>query len=368
MDVLKELEVFRSKDIDYKRVLSSMCTIPHPIAVKAHEMFINANLGDPAIFRGCAELEKKVISMIGELLHHSKAVGYVCSGGTEANIQAIRAFRNLKRVKKPNVVVPESAHFSFDKACEVLCVEIRKAELDEEFKVDLCSVERLIDENTIGIVGIAGTTALGQIDPIEELSEIALEKDVFLHVDSAFGGFVIPFLDKKYRFDFELEGVSSITIDPHKMGMATIPAGCILFRDQSFLKALAVKTPYLITEEQYSLTGTRPATGVASTYAVLRHLGFDGLKKIVRKCLNVTAYLVDEMEKLGFETVVKPVMNVVCFKSDKAFKIRNELYKKRWVVSAIDKPRALRFVIMPHVDYEVVDDFVRELRTILRVV
>ncbi|WP_457549989.1 tyrosine decarboxylase MfnA [Archaeoglobus sp.] len=366
MEILEELKAFRCKDIPYSRVLSSMCTIPHPIAVKAHVEFINTNLGDPAIFRGSAELEREVIGMIGKLLHHSNAKGYVTSGGTEANVQAVRAFRNLKKVERPNVVVPESAHFSFDKAGDVLRVEVRKAKLDDEFKVDVGDVERLIDENTVGIVGIAGTTALGQIDPIEELSKLALEKDVFLHVDSAFGGFVIPFLDLDVKFDFELEGVSSVTVDPHKMGLATIPAGCILFRDSSFLKALVVETPYLITEEQFSLTGTRPATGVASTYAVMKLLGFEGFRRIVRDCIKATRYLVEKMNDLGFEPVIEPVMNVVCFKCEKAFEIRNELYKRGWVISAIRNPRALRFVVMPHANFNVIDEFIEELKKVLR--
>ncbi len=357
---------FGIEDIPYRRVLSSMCTVPHPVAVKAHVKFLNANLGDPAIFKGSYKLEREVVRMIGEILHNPNAEGYVSSGGTESNIQALRAFRNVKKVKEPNVVVPESAHFSFDKAGDVLRVEIRKARLDEEFKVDVGDVERLIDDNTVGIVGVAGTTSLGQVDPIEELSEIAIEKDVFLHVDAAFGGFVLPFLDRKFKFDFEVKGVSSISVDPHKMGLATIPAGCLLFRSGDFLKALAVKTPYLITEEQYTLTGTRPATGVASTYAVLKYLGYEGFKRVVRRCMDVTYYLIERMEELGFEKVIEPVMNVVCFKTDEAFKIRDELYKRGWVVSAIRNPTALRFVIMPHVSFSVIDDFINELKRVLK--
>ena len=362
---LKELKEFRKRDIPYTRVLSSMCTLPHPIAIKAHIEFISVNLGDPAIFRGSARLERAVIGMIGKILHHANAKGYVASGGTEANIQAIRAFRNLKRVKKPNVIVPESAHFSFDKAGDILNVEIRKAKLDDDFRVDINDVEKLINENTIGIVGIAGTTTLGQIDPIEDLSKLALERDLFLHVDSAFGGFVIPFLDLNIKFDFSLKGVSSMTIDPHKMGMATVPAGCILFRNKSFLDALAVNTPYLITKKQYTLTGTRPATGVASTYAVLRHLGFKGLKKIVKKCMDVTQYLLEKMNEIGFEQVIDPIMNIVCFKCKNAFKIRDELYGSGWIISAVNKPRALRFVIMPHVNFDIIDEFIRDLKKIL---
>jgi tyrosine decarboxylase/aspartate 1-decarboxylase len=97
---LKELKEFRKGDVPYTRVLSSMCTLPHPIAIKAHIEFISVNLGDPAIFRGSAKLEKVVISMIGKILHHTNAKGYVASGGTEANIQAIidEFIRDLKKI------------------------------------------------------------------------------------------------------------------------------------------------------------------------------------------------------------------------------------------------------------------------------
>jgi len=70
---------------------------------------------------------------------------------------------------------------------------------------------------------------------MDRLAELALSNDLFLHVDAAFGGFVIPFLDRKYDFDFSVKGVSSITADPHKMGMSTIPAGGLLFREEACL-------------------------------------------------------------------------------------------------------------------------------------
>ncbi len=367
--MLDELRSIRQEDISYSRVLSSMCTIPHPTAVKAHELFIETNLGDPGIFAGTWKLEQKLIGMLGELLHNPNAKGYICSGGTEANIQAIRAARNLMRrerkIDRPNIVVPESAHFSFEKTGDILGVEVRRAELDEEYRVDAGSVESLVDENTIAVVGIAGTTELGQIDPIEELSRLALDFGIPLHVDAAFGGLVIPFMDKLYPFDFELEGVTSITVDPHKMGMATIPAGGILFRDEEFLNTLIVETPYLTSRHQYTLTGTRPGTGVASAYAVLKQLGFEGMKHIVDECLRVAAILVEDMTALGFEPVIEPVMNVACFKTEKAEKIKEELYRRRWVISTIRNPRAIRFVVMPHVTEEVVKNFISEFNEVL---
>lgn len=363
MDVMEELRSYREKDIPYSHVLSSMCTVPHPIALEAHKMFIETNLGDPGIFIGTMELEKKLMEMIGKLLHCENAAGYICSGGTEANIQGIRAARNIQRKKiSPNIVIPKTAHFSFEKIGDILGVEIRRAGIDGDYKVDVGEVEKLVDDSTVAIVGIAGTTELGQIDPIVELSKLAEEKNIELHVDAAFGGLVIPFMDNPYPFDFQNPGVSSITIDPHKMGMATIPAGGIIFKDENYLKALEVETPYLTSKTQYTLTGTRPGTGVASAYAVLKHLGYDGMRDVVMECLKNTKVIVEEMQSLGFDPLIEPVMNVVAFPTEKAERIKDELYRKRWVISTIREPKAIRFVVMPHVTEEVIKEFISDFR------
>lgn len=366
--VMDELANIRSKDIPYSRVLSSMCTTPHPIAVEAHKLFLESNLGDPGIFLGTVELEKRLIAVMGDILHNPNTSGYICSGGTEANIQAVRAARNINEGE--NIVVPQSAHFSFEKVADILGLEVRKAELDEEFKVDVSSVENLIDENTASIIGVAGTTEFGQIDPMEELSGVAVDNDIPLHVDAAFGGLIIPFMGQeqgqKPPFDFQLDGVSSITIDPHKMGMATIPSGGIFFRDESYIDALAIETPYLTSKRQITLTGTRPGTGVASAYAVLKHLGEKGMEEIVSRCLSNTELLVTEMRELGFEPVIDPSMNIICFRTEKCERIKEELYKKRWVVSTIREPRAIRFVIMPHVNEKTIESFISDLKTILK--
>lgn len=370
-EVEERLASFRKEDIPYSRVLSSMCTTPHPLALKAHELFIETNLGDPGIFQGTRELEGLLLEMLGKILHNPNVAGYISSGGTEANIQGVRAARNLmrnkiKNPKEPNIVIPKSAHFSFEKIGDILGVEVRRASLDDDYRVNVAEVESLIDSNTVALVGIAGTTELGQIDPLVELSELAIEKGIEMHVDAAFGGLVIPFMDDPYPFDFQLEGVSSITIDPHKMGMATIPSGGILFRNERYLRALEVETPYLTTRTQYTLTGTRPGTGVASAFAVLYSLGFEGMKEIVSECIKNTKLLVEEMRALGFEPVIDPVMNVVSFKTEKAERIKENLMSRRWVISTIRNPRAIRFVIMPHVTEEVIGDFIKEFKKVLK--
>ncbi|KXB07959.1 L-tyrosine decarboxylase [candidate division MSBL1 archaeon SCGC-AAA385D11] len=355
------LEEARSKDVPYQRVLSSMCTRPHPLAIEAHRMFIETNLGDKVIFPGTAELEEKAVRMMGEMVNFSEVSGYITTGGTESNVQALRAARNMSDIQYPNVIVPESAHFSFDKIADVLRIEVRKAPLDDEFRADVGEVENMVDEKTLAIVGIAGTTEHGQIDSIPALGKIALDNGIFFHVDAAFGGFVIPFLEKKYEFGFEIKGVDSITMDPHKMGLSTIPAGGLLFRDKSFIEALKVHTPYLTTKDQYSFVGTRSGAAVASAFAVMKSLGREGYRKIVRRCIDLTRGLMDELGDIGVQPLIRPPMNVVTL-DVAGERVKERLYDKGWITS-VTRGGALRLVIMPHVTEEVLDDFIHDLKS-----
>jgi tyrosine decarboxylase/aspartate 1-decarboxylase len=363
-DIMDRLESYRAKDISYDRVLSAMCTRPHPIAVAANEMFIETNLGDAGLFPGTHELECEVVRILGSMLGAPSVHGYITTGGTESNIQAMRAARNSEMTTKPNIVVPSSAHFSFDKIADLLKMELRKAELDDSFRVDPGSVESLIDNNTVAIVGIAGTTEFGQIDPIKELSDIAVERELFLHVDAAFGAFVIPFLSRDYDFDFRLPGVSSMTADPHKMGMCTIPAGGLLFRDPSHLKGLQTRTPYLTIDTQHSLSGTRSGAVVAASYAVMKHLGNQGYRRLVDYCMGMTHQLVERASGFGVKPLVDPVMNVVVLDVGDTAAVRQALAKKGWFTSITRNPVGMRLVIMPHLSESAMDEFLDDLEEI----
>ena len=365
-EVMRLLEETRERDYRYDRFFSTMCTQPHPIAVKAHSMFLETNLGDPGLFPGVADMEERVVAMLGELLGCPNACGYVSTGGTESNIQAIRAARNEAGIKNGNIVVPASAHFSFDKIGDLLSLEVRKAELDESMRVDLSSVEGLVDERTVALVGIAGTTEFGQVDPIEDLAEIAEERSIHLHVDAAFGGFVLPFLKRRFKWDFSLPGVSSITIDPHKMGMSTIPAGGLLFRGPECLSALETETHYLTRARQASLTGTRSGAAAAATYAVMMHLGREGFQKIVDYCMDLTAHLVAGARTISVEPFIEPVMNVVALSVPSPATVREELMKLDWHVSMTREPnRALRLILMGHMSQERIDLFLADLESVL---
>jgi tyrosine decarboxylase/aspartate 1-decarboxylase len=343
----------KSEDMDHNYILSSMCTLPHPVAVRAHCMFMETNLGDPGLFSGTSALEKLLIERLGTLFHCSEAGGYATSGGTESNIQALRLAKALKKeVVYPNIVVPESAHFSFKKACDLLCLEMRAVPLGEDYRMDKEKAAEQLDKNTVCLVGIAGTTEYGMVDPIADLARIAVAHDIFFHVDAAFGGMVIPFLKNPVPFDFSLPGVASIAVDPHKMGLSTIPAGCLLTREPDILKNLNIDTPYLSVKQEYTLAGTRPGAPVVGALAVLDYLGVEGMKAVVSGCMKNNERLIAGMETFGIPRIITPDVNVA------TFTCRN--VPRPWKVSWTRQGH-LRIVCMPHVHGDRIEAFLKDI-------
>jgi len=362
--VLAELKKIHNLDQQYAdgRILCSMCTTPHPLAKKAYQMFFESNLGDSGLFPGSLQIENEVVHELATLLQGENAAGFVVSGGTEANLMALLTARNMAKVDQPEVVLPKSVHFSFTKICNLLSLKPVYARLDHSFRVDTTEVEKCINKNTIAIIGTAGTAELGTADPIDKLSEIALRHNVYLHVDAAFGGLIIPFLpNPKPTFDFSLEGVKSITIDPHKMGMAAISAGGILFKNAKTLKFIKTETPYLTDKVQYTFVGTRTGAAAASAWAVFKALGTEGFQKIVDACMKNTKLLAEGVKKAGFKLILEPTLNLVAFRSANTKGLAESLLTKGWFVSYVPRHDCIRIVVMPHVKSKHIHEFLQDL-------
>ena len=363
--ILKELDEAGSRDHHFcdGKVISSMCTEPLEIAKVAHSSFIEANLGNAGLYPGTLELERQVIGGLGQLLGLPGAAGGIVSGGTEGNITALWLARNI--VGKKKVIFPKSAHFSFHKACDILAMEPVMVGLDDNYTIDIDQAAAKIDDDLCAIVGIAGTTELGAVDNISALAEI-LPEDAFLHVDAAFGGFVLPFLDGAPEFDFKIPEVSSLTTDPHKMGMSTIPSGALLVRERDWIRKIHKDAPYLDMIGQLSaLSGTRSSAAVAATYAAMRALGREGYANIVKGCMDVTGHAKRRAEGMGLEPVMEPLMNILCLYVPEPRNIQKELGKKGWKVSVAQNPQSLRLVIMPHVTREGIDMLFDELEALI---
>ena len=342
----------------FDRVLSSMCTEPHPAAREAAERFLATNPGDPATYQTVAELEDRAVSLLGEVAGLADPAGYIASGGTEANIQAVRIARERARdhgIVTPNVVMPESGHFSFRKAADVLGVDLRVVPTDDDHRVHLDAVRETVDASTAMVVGVAGSTEYGRVDPIVELGEIAGSVDALFHVDAAWGGFVLPFSGHDWHFGHA--AVDTMTIDPHKMGQAAIPAGGLLVRDGSLLDRLVVDTPYLETSSQVTLTGTRSGAGVASVVAAMEALWPAGYADQYERSMANARWLAGEFERLGHEPV-EPILPLVA--ADVPDEIIESVRADGWRVARTGAGE-LRIVCMPHVNRTTLESFVVDL-------
>lgn len=374
-EIFEELEQYQEKDMKYSdgRILGSMCTEAEPIAKEVFYKFINSNLGDPGLFPGTKAIEDKAIKMIGSLVSIDNPYGHIVTGGTEANLMAMRAARNYarryKNITEPEMIVPKSAHFSFKKSADMFGMKVVEADMDG-YLIDVNSLENKINKNTAVIVAIAGTTELGLIDNVEEIAEIAKKHDIYLHVDAAFGGFVIPFLKEEGydfpKFDFSLDAVCSMTIDPHKMGLSVIPSGCILFRDKKYLDVMAVKAPYLTKKEQSTIVGTRSGASSAATLAVMESLGHEGYRKLALDVMDKTMMLKEGLEDIGYDLVVEPQLNIVAFyhKDIDTDYLADLLEQRGWRVSTSSYPKAIRVIVMKHISRDNIRDLLVDLKAI----
>lgn len=361
------LQAARARDFTYAsgRILGSMCTAPHPLAVEAHRLFLEANLGDPGHFPGAKDLEEDYVQKLLRICGATarSGAGQVTSGGSEANILALALMRET--TGRDEVIVPRTGHFSFEKAAKFMKMRLRIADVDEHYRVRPEAVDALVGPRTAGIIGIAGSTQLGSLDPIPSLGRLAQAHGVPLHVDAAFGGYLLPFRRPSFSFGFDVPGVTSVTIDSHKMGMGTLGAGALLVRDPAALEALAVETPYLSVPRQRGVLGTRSAAPVAAAWALLDALGQRGYARVVAACLKNTSHFVARLRAEHLAPLIQPELNIVAVPCLDPQRVQDDLTRHHWRVNVLPRLGAIRIICMPHVTREGLDEFLPDLVRVL---
>jgi len=347
---------------DFDRVLSSMCTEPHPRAHEAAVEFLATNPGDPATYQTVADLEQEAVDTLGEITGLDDPFGYVTSGGTEANIQAVHAARNRADADSDapgsdehNIVAPTSVHFSVNKAAEMLGVELRTVPVDDDYRADLDAVEAAVDDDTALVIGVAGSTEYGRVDAIPAMTEIAHDASARMHVDASWGGFILPFTD--YEWSFADAPIDSMAIDPHKFGQAPVPAGGLLARERATVDALAVDTPYLESTSQATLTGTRSGAGVAGAVAAMDELWPAGYRQQYRDQQANAEFLARELAVRGIDVVEPTLPLVTASLSTATFEA---LRDEEWRI-ARTAAGELRVVCMPHVSRASLEAFLADL-------
>ncbi len=327
---------------------------------------METNLGDPALNPGARDLELKATSLLLQLARAPIGAGGVfVSGGSEANFTALRLAAKL--TGRREIVLPRNAHFSFDKAIDYLGMQPVWAHVTDDWRVDVDHVASLVSERTACVVAIAGSTEFGTVDDVPALARICRERGVRLHVDAAWGGFLLPFLrDRGFpETDFAVEGVTTMTIDPHKFGLAPIPSGFLAARQGDDFIRTSTPTPYVSVERQPTLQGTRSGAASAATFAVMTHLGHDGYRANAERAVGIAQHLAARLRAIGAPPLIEPALPLVTVPVDDPVAVRTALAAEGWLVSLAPLSRGIKIVCMPHVSRESVDAFIPVLEGVL---
>ncbi|MFF7632050.1 glutamate decarboxylase [Kitasatospora sp. NPDC008050] len=278
------------------------------------------NMIDKDEYPQTAELERRCVAILADLWHApdpEQVVGCSTTGSSEACMLAGLALkrrwmrRNQDRYDagaRPNLVMGVNVQICWEKFCNFWEVECRLAPMEgERYHLDAESALALCDENTIGVVGVLGSTFDGSYEPIQQICA-ALDElqqrtglDIPVHVDGASGGMVAPFLDPDLLWDFRLPRVASINTSGHKYGLVYPGVGWALWRDHEALpKELVFKVNYLGGEmPTFALNFSRPGAEVVAQYFNFLRLGREGYRAVQQSCRRVARHLAAEIEKLG---------------------------------------------------------------------
>ena len=277
------------------------------------------NMIDKDEYPRTAELERRCVAMLADLWNApdpSAAVGCSTTGSSEACMLAGMALkrrwakRNADRYPsaRPNLVMGVNVQVCWDKFCNFWEVEPRLVPMEgERFHLDPQAAAELCDENTIGVVGILGSTFDGSYEPIADLCTAldALQErtgiDVPVHVDGASGAMVAPFLDEDLEWDFRLPRVASINTSGHKYGLVYPGVGWALWRDtESLPEELVFRVNYLGGDmPTFALNFSRPGAQVVAQYYSFLRLGREGYRAVQQTARDVAGRLALAVEKLG---------------------------------------------------------------------
>ena len=351
------------------------------LQAEAYQKFIVSNPIHPEVFpvklllalwretsahwlQGVRKMEAEIVAMVLSMFNtpHGGA-GVTTSGGTESILMACLSARQKAYVERgvtePEMIIPETSHAAFRKAGSYFGIKVHLAPCPAPtYSVHTKSVSRLINSNTILLVGSAPSFPHGIIDDISALSRLALSKRIPLHVDACLGGFLVPFLSRAgfqtVPFDFSLKGVTSLSCDAHKYGYCPKGNSTLLYRNSSLRSY-----QYFISPDwsggvyaSPSIAGSRPGALLASAWASLMFQGENGYisachsivgaAKKIESSIRENPALRDDIHVLG-----NPLVSVVAFtsKSLNIYDIADGMSDKGWHLNALQSPPAMHVCV-----------------------
>jgi sphinganine-1-phosphate aldolase len=309
------------------------------------------------------KFEGEIIAMTLDVLNAHAAqgaapAGTVTTGGTGSILHAVLAYRDWARrergITAGNIIKPETAHPAFDKACHMFGIELRKAPVDPvTTQVDVDWVAGHIDEATIALVGSACNYGYGTIDPIEQLSDLAVRRGVGLHVDGCLGGFILPFGQKLGYdipvYDFRLPGVTSISADTHKYGYGFKGSSVVAFRD----RALRNAQYFYLTDwsgGKYcssGIEGSRSGGLLAATWAAMVSLGWEGYLRYARQIFETSFAMQEAVRSHPELRILGQPTFLFSFTSDEfdVYHVNDFMRARGWRFNGQQYPNALHMAV-----------------------
>jgi sphinganine-1-phosphate aldolase len=352
---------------------------------QVYEAFAHANVLQRDMYPSATKFEGEIVAMTAALLHGDAvaqhhpgedAVGVITSGGTESLMNPMLVYRERGRIERgitrPQVILPTSAHVALDKACHYFGIEVVRAPLTDGFVVDVDFVRDHITDDTVALVGSAGSYPYGLVDPIDQLSELALTHDIGLHVDGCLGGWLLPWgqrlgLDIPV-FDFRLPGVTSISADTHKFGYALKGTSVLLYRNRTlrqyqYFKAGGWPGGLYVSP---GMSGSRSGGVIAATWAALVTTGEAGYLANAERIFATAAGIRQTVEQVPELAVFGDPSFLVAFRSVDddvdIFAVNDHLVSRGWRLNPTQLPAGLHFcVTLPNTRRGLVAEFGADL-------
>ena len=406
--------VDRSPREAYPIVLSFPMTHPQAVAVEAFKLALPRqpnNIITTTRHRGelehmgSRELEREAVYMAAELCGsadpQAEVDGYITPGGSEANIQALWIARNMLcggRLGPAHVAVVSSfgMHYSIPKACDILGLtapHVVGCNADLSVSIEKLSaaleLEYASGRRRFCIVANVGTSMTGAVDDVGAIAALldafeAQHDDAqcYLHVDAAFAGFALPFLDPPLRgWGFDCPRVMSITIDPHKLALAPAPAGMFLCR-KDLQKYVSQRVHYLDDDVDDTISGSRSGAAAIAVWALFKSMGLSGFREMLASLMEGKDCLTSQLGETGlFEIIDSPINQfglvvrddvgetmhaalIALFTDPARYVLRSDMVPGDPLDLGSAPRRVWKIIVMPHLTAAQIDTFVLDIRKV----
>jgi sphinganine-1-phosphate aldolase len=381
--VLAELDALRADDVRWRE--GRAFTLAYhggddvvALAEEAYRRASGANALNTNAFPSLRRMQADVVGTAARWLDAPEgAAGFMTSGGTESLLLAVEAARQRASVERgvtqPNMVLPTSAHAAFEKAARYFDVQSRRIPVAGDWRADPAAMDAAIDDDTVLLVASAPQYPQGVIDPVPEVAALAAARGINCHVDACIGGVTLHYLRRLGEpippWTFEVDGVTSISVDLHKYGYTAKGASVLLHRTRALRDHQVFVTDNWLGGLYGSsgILGTKSGGPIAAAWAVQRYLGDEGYLRLTAAARRAYLRLVEAVRALPeLRLLAEPQVTLLALAAAPGaeldvFAVADELWRRGWMVDKQGPPASLHLTVNAIHD-GAIDEFVAELR------